>query len=68
MGRPAAQLDTATLRRLYVDEHRSLEDVARLVGCNRETVRVRIRDEGIPIRPKSYPGMRSRKIGSATED
>lgn len=42
--------DKALLRRLYVDEQRSMADIALRMKCNYKTVGVALRRHGIPIR------------------
>jgi len=38
------------LRKLYVDEKRSCAEIAKRLGCHRETIRSRLHRHGIPVR------------------
>ncbi len=42
------------LRRLYIDRGLSSTQIAEIFGCNPVTVRARLRDYGIPLRPRGW--------------
>lgn len=48
------ELPEADLRRLYVDERLPTTEIAARLGCHPLTVRARLRDYGIPLRPRGW--------------
>lgn len=52
MGRPKIKIEKGTLERLYIHEQRSPKEIARLIGCNRQTIINRMRELGLTIRTK----------------
>lgn len=60
MGRKPVDIDVERLRRLYLGEGKSMVEIARMFGTSRETIRNRLHSEGIPVRPRSYPGSSKR--------
>lgn len=52
---PKTPIDDHELRRLYVDEGLSLEDVARHAGCAASTVALRLARLGVKIRDRGRP-------------
>ena len=55
VARHRVQVDVEQLRQLYGREGRSMLEIARIFGTNRETIRKRLRSEGIPVRRKGRP-------------
>jgi DNA-binding CsgD family transcriptional regulator len=45
-------LDKNILERLYVKEHKSTPEIAKMFGCTHRTVQLRCRKSGIKLRPK----------------
>ncbi|MCX7839177.1 MAG: UPF0175 family protein [Anaerolineae bacterium] len=48
------ELPRDELERLYVEENLSSNEIARLFGCDGVTVRARLREYGIPLRPRGW--------------
>ncbi len=51
---PRSMADVAELRRLYVEEQRSVYEIGELLGVSGETVRKRVHAECVAVRPKNY--------------
>ncbi|MGI8680783.1 MAG: hypothetical protein ACR2JO_01345 [Mycobacteriales bacterium] len=53
--RRPSELDPAALRKLYVDEQRTLSQVARLLGCSDDRARAGLLAAGVELRPPRQP-------------
>ena len=68
VGRPAKNISESAIRRLYVDEVKSLGAVAAALGVATLTIRARMEEFGIPVRKRGRPVKGAAKIvGGAVE-
>lgn len=54
------EIDPATLRRLYLDDHRTTPEIASALRCGATTIRRRLRAYGIDVRPRGPEPGRAR--------
>ncbi|HLB45585.1 MAG TPA: LAGLIDADG family homing endonuclease [Anaerolineales bacterium] len=67
MGRPKINISRDVLEHLYLDERRSAQEIARLYGCNGQTVINRLRDHCIPIRTRGEGTALAKVISPRTD-
>ena len=46
--------DKETLRRLYFDEGKNLTQIGRILGCSSDTIRVKMKGFGLPIKESPF--------------
>jgi transposase len=58
MPRSRIDIPVEQLRQLYCGEGKSMKEIANIFRTNRETIRKRLRSEGIPARGRGRPKTR----------
>ena len=58
MAKLSDRVSKELLERLYLVDGLSTTELAQRLGSNRESVRKLLLKHGIPLRPRSYPGIR----------
>ena len=51
---PKPYEDKETLRRLYFDEGKNLTEIGKILGCSSDTIRVKMKGFGLPIKEFSF--------------
>ena len=59
-SRRKKKIDKTVLRRLYVEEGKSTDEIAEILGCTNGTIGNRLKEFGIRIRPPG--GVRGRRL------
>jgi len=46
------EIDKNLLRKLYIDENKTTMEISTILGCSTSTIRIRLYEYGIPVKPK----------------
>ena len=44
-------MNKSVLQKLYVEEGKTIREIAKIIGCSREPVRLKCKQFGVPLRP-----------------